>query len=236
MIAWVVGAVLAIGGAGVAYLFWFAGGSGEASGELTTPGLASTTTLSGATTTSGASAGKSFVIDRAQSSARFEIQEVLQGQPNIVAGATDQVAGQVRVDLEDLGTAVFSDIVVNARTLRTDSERRDRAIRGPIILDSASDEFELITLSVTSVDGLDGSATVGEMLEFTIKGDLTIKGTTDSVTFDVSVALVDGNTIAGAATAHVTRSQFGIGIPNVPGVADVAEEVVISLDFIASAS
>jgi len=227
LIAWIAGAVLAVGGAVVAYLFWFAGGSGEASAELTTPGLASTTP--------GAFDGKSFVIDQSQSSASFEIQEVLQGQPNIVAGATDQVAGQVSVDLEDLSGAVFSDIVVNARTLRTDSERRDRAIRGPIILNSASNEFELITLSVTSVDGLGGSATVGATIEFTITGDLTIKGTTDSVTFDVSVALVDESTIEGSATAHVTRSRFGIGIPNVPGVADVAEEVVINLDFVALA-
>jgi len=59
------------------------------------------------------------------------------------------VAGQVAVDPTDLSTIQFSQIIVNARTFETDSGNRDRAIRGPIILNSASDEFEFITFDVT---------------------------------------------------------------------------------------
>jgi len=236
-IAWTLAGLLAVGAAAFAYLFWFAGGSGEPSTELTTPELIDTTssTEDGGSTTTDGDSRTSFVIDQTQSTAGFQIDEELQGQPNQVIGLTDQVAGQVNVDPSDLSSAQLSDIVVNARTFVTDSERRDRAIRGPVILDSASDEHELITLEVTSVDGLAGSANVGDTVDFSLIGDLTVKGMTSPVTFAVSVTFVDEDTIQGTATAEVTRSQFGIGIPSVPGVANVADDVLLRLEFVATA-
>ncbi len=69
-------------------------------------------------------------------------------------GTTHEVAGQVRFDPADPSTMELSQMVVNARTLKTDSSLRDRAIRGPVILDSASDEFELITFDPTAIEGL----------------------------------------------------------------------------------
>lgn len=245
VIGWIAAGVLAVAAAAFAYLFWFAGGSGEPTTELTTPQLSETTTGdAGTTSTEGATgttaqddvaATQSFVIDQTQSQARFEIDEVLRGNPSHVIGTTDQVVGQVRVDPNDLGSVEFSEIVINARTLETDSDRRNRAIRGPVILDSGSDDNELITLQVSSVDGLDGSTEPGQSLEFTITGDLTIKGITQPVTFDVAVTQVDDVTVEGFATAEVTRDMFEIGIPSVPGVADVTNEVLIALEFVAVA-
>ncbi len=145
------------------------------------------------------------------------------------------MAGQVAVDPTDLSTIQFSQIIVNARTFETDSGNRERAIRGPIILNSASDEFEFITFDVTSVDGLSGELTVGEPLTFTVTGDLLIRDTTSQVTFEVTATLVDETTIDGSASATVLRSDYGIGIPNAPGVADVGDEVLIQLDFVATA-
>lgn len=161
---------------------------------------------------------------------------MLNGSPKHVIGATDQVAGQFEVDDGDLSSIEFSEIIVNARTLTTDSARRDRAMRGPVILDSGSDEHELITYMVTSVDGLTGEATNGSRVEFTITGDLTIKGITQPVTFDVSVGKVDDDTIEGSAVANITRDMFEIGIPSVPSVADVTNEVLVALDFVAVSS
>jgi polyisoprenoid-binding protein YceI len=228
-VLWVLGiiALLAIGG--VVYLY-FAGGSGEPSAELTTPTIAGDTDSS----TSTAEGVTPFVIDPTRSTSSFEIDEVLRGSPNHVVGITSEVAGQVALDPSDPSTAQFSQIVINARTLKTDSERRDRAMRGPIVLNSASDEFELITFDVTSVDGLPESMEAGEQADFTVTGDLTIKGTTSPVTFQVAATLSDASTIEGSATAIVTRTDFGIGIPNAPGVASVADEVTLVLDFVAA--
>ena len=220
-------AVLAVGGAALAWVY-FAGGSGEPSTELTTPGIAGETTIADSGT-----ANPGFVIDPIQSLATFEIDEELSGSPNHVVGTTNVVAGQVQVDPSDLSTVQFSQIIINGRTLATDSSFRDRAIRGPIMLNSAVDEFELITFDVTSVDGLSGSASPGDTVEFTLTGHLTVRGTTNEETFEVTVTLADESTLTGIAETIVLRSDYGIAIPNVPRVANVSDEVLIRLEFVA---
>lgn len=234
---WIALAAVAVAGAGLAYVF-LAGGSGEPSTDLTTPTIASEATLGSeddpASTASSGSVGVVvFVIDASQSEASFQIDEVLRGSPNTVVGTTSEVAGQIRFDPADLSTLEFSQVVINARTFDTGSRLRDRAIRGPIILNSAQDEFELIILTSASANGLDGQANPGDSLSFTVTGDLTIQSTTKSVTFDVVAELVDTQTIRGTAEAIVSRAEFGIGIPNVPIVADVGDDVLIRLDFVA---
>ena len=222
IVGWVLGVVVVLVLAAVAYLY-FAGGTGEPSTELTTPTLAA------------AEDGMvAYVIDPTRSNAAFEIDEVLRGEPQRVVGTTSELAGQFEMDPDDLSSVEFSQIVVNARTFDTGSGNRDRAIRGPVILDSASDEFEFITFDATSVEGLEGSLTEGEPLEFTVEGDLTIRDTVNSVTFEVTATPTDENTIDGSAEASVLRSGYGIGIPNAPGVADVSDEVLIRLEFVAT--
>lgn len=243
-LVWIVGVVVVVLGGGAAYLF-LAGGSGEPSTELTTPTLVagtstttgdvSTTEEAGSVTTGESSGVKAFVIDPSQSMASFEIDEVLRGSPKLVVGTTSELAGQLQFDPADAGTLQFSQIVVNARTFETDSGNRDRAIRGPVVLNSASDEFEFITFDVTTIDGLGDEVPVGEPLTFSVTGDLLIRDTINPVTFEVTATMVDDATIEGSAEATVSRSDYGIGIPSAPGVADVGDEVVIRLDFVASA-
>lgn len=235
---WIALALVAVAGAALAYVF-LAGGSGEPSTDLTTPTIASETTLgneagSASTSSTGPVGVVAFVIDAEQSEASFQIDEVLRGSPNAVVGTTSQVAGQIQFDPADLSNLEFSQIVINARTFDTGSGLRDRAIRGPIILNSAQDEFELIILDSASANGLNGQASPGDALSFTVTGDLTIQSTTNSVTFDVVAELVDPRTIRGTAEAIVSRAEFRIGIPNVPTVADVSDDVLIRLDFVAT--
>lgn len=244
-IIWILALALALGGGALGYLY-FAGGSGEPSTELTTPTIAATptTVASESTESTGtepavtgptvAGGVESFVIDPARSVASFEIDEELRGSPKRVVGTTAEVAGQFQVDPSDSSTVQFSQIVVNARTFVTDSGNRDRAIRGPVILNSASDEFEFITFDASSVEGLSGPLSVGERLEFTVTGGLLIRDTSNTVTFDVTATLVDQGTIEGSASTTVLRSDYGIGIPNAPGVANVGDEVLIRLDFVAT--
>lgn len=247
VLGWIIAAILAFGGAALAYVFFLAGGSGEPSTELTTPELAassttasvetSTTADSTDTTAATGTVETAFVIDPELSTVSFQIDEVLRGEPTTVVGTTDQVAGQVVVDPSDLSSSQFSEIVVNARTFETDSSRRDRAIRGPVILNSGSDEHELIIFTPRTIEGLDGlSAAPGETYQFTVTGDLAIRDTTSPVAFDMIVEMVDEATLRGSATTLVLRSDFGIGIPSVPLVSDVGDEVTLTLDFLARAT
>ena len=229
-------AFLAVAG-GLAYLY-FSGGSGEASTDLTTPEINTTTAAAGETTvtegeTTTTAAAAAFVIVPEESLASFQLGEVLFGEDKAVVGTTSEVAGQVLFDPVDPASAQFSEILINARTFETDRANRDRAMRSAIVLDSGSDEHEFISFVPTRIEGLNGPIAVGEEITFDVSGDLTIEGTTQPVTFSVTAVLEAVDRLSGRAEADVLRADFGIDIPNAPGVADFTEEVTISLDFVA---
>ena len=166
------------------------------------------------------------------STVTFQLDEVLRGSPVTVVATNSEVAAQIALDPSDLSSTQIGTVVIGAQTFETDSSSRNRAIRGPI-LDSQG--FPTITFAPTLIDGLSGSAGVGELLEFTVTGDLTIRDVTRSVAFAVSASLRDEATIEGTAESTVSREDFGLSIPSVPSVADVSDEVLLKIEFVASA-
>ncbi len=241
-----IGLLVVIGAAIVIALgawVFFSGGSGEPSTEVTAPPISAAPTTEAATTeaptdttvptpTTGAAAANVvvFELDQSGSTASFTLNEELSGSPATVVGVTDELAGQIQVDFGESANSLVGDIVINARTLETDSAFRDRAIRGQI-LNSASDEFEFITFAPTSVDGLPADATAP--FAFTVTGDLTIRTVTQSVTFTVEITEASETMLVGTATAEVLRSDFDLNIPSVPRVANVTDEVQLDLSFTA---
>lgn len=216
----VVGIVAA--GAFLAYIS-VRGGSGVASQEISAPEL------------TRESEGVIFSIVPEESEVRFELDEVLRGQPRTVVGRTDQVAGQILVNFDNPAATEVSTIRINVRTLRTDEEFRNRAIRGEILL-SARDEFEFGEFQPTSIAGLPESVTMGESFTFQITGNLVLRGASNEVTFDVTVTPVDETRLEGTASAVVDRTLYAMEIPDVPGVANVEEEVELYIDFVAEAA
>ena len=215
--------VVVLLGALGAYI-WFSGGSGEPSTELVTPTV---------TTTPAAEPGDrlTYEIDQDQSLVRFILDEDLRGEPTRVVGVTDQVAAQIVVDFDDPASSQLGTIRINARTLATDSEFRDRAIRGQI-LDSAQDEFEFIEFTPTAFTGFPATVAPGDEVELEITGDLTIRTITNPVTFSVTLA-ADEAGVSGSGSAVVQRADFDLTIPNVPGVANVSEDVTLEIEFVA---
>ena len=236
-IAIVVGAGLLVVVAGAAFI-WFSGGSGEPSAEVTAPTIATTTATSSAAGTEATvaeAAATTFDIDKTQSSVQFELDELLRNEPKHVVGTTSEVAGQVLIDFDDPSQSQLGTVVINVRTLSTDSSFRDRAIRGQI-LNSSSDENEFAEFSPTGIDGLPASVGVGDTIPLTITGDFLLSGVTQPVTFDVSVVIAAEDRIEISGTAQVLRSDFGLTIPNVPQVADVTDEVQLVIELVALAS
>jgi polyisoprenoid-binding protein YceI len=166
------------------------------------------------------------------STVTFELDEVLRGSPMTVVATNSEVAAQIALDPSDLSRTQIGTVVIGAQTFETDSSNRNRAIRGPIL---DSQQFPTITFAPTGIDGLSGSAVVGELLEFTVTGDLTIRDVTRSVTFAVSASLPDEATIEGTAESTVSREDFELSIPSVASVANVSDEVLLKIDFVASA-
>ena len=175
-----------------------------------------------------------FNIAPDQSEVRFITHEVLQGSPNTVTGRTDQIAGQIGVDFSSPQASQVGEIRIDARTLVTDNEFRNRAIRGQI-LQSAQDQYEFISFKPTQVDGLPTSLTAGEPVQFQVTGDLTIRDITKPVIFTVTIASFSQTQLEGSASGTVQRSDYGLEIPSVPGVANVDEAVQLEIDFVATA-
>jgi predicted lipoprotein with Yx(FWY)xxD motif/polyisoprenoid-binding protein YceI len=173
-----------------------------------------------------------YQIIPGESVVRFELDEDLRGNRITVVGTTDQVAGELAVDLNDLSTTQIGALQINARTLATDNDFRNRAIKNEIL---DTDEYEFITFTPTAVNGLPDSAGLGEAVTFTIAGELTIRDVSNEATFDVEATAVSADEISGTASTVVQRADYDLIIPSVPNVANVEEEVELTIDFIARA-
>lgn len=173
-----------------------------------------------------------YQISPGDSLVRFELNEELRGQPKTVVGTTDQVAGQIALNLANLSQTEVGVIQINARTLQTDNNFRNRAIQNEI-LDTG--EFEFITFTPTAVEGLPAAANLGEEVSFTISGDLTIRDVTRPVVFEVTATATSETELSGSASTVVQRADYNLVIPQVRQVANVEEEVELYIDFVAVA-
>lgn len=236
-----------VGGAVFAYI-WVSGGSGEASQEISAPTLAvntavaevetetdETTNATEEVTETGNGGITTFDIVGAESTVSFEIYEELNGAPTDVIGKTQEVAGQIAVDFDNPQASQIGTIRINMRTLATDNEFRNRAIRGQI-LQTSRDEFEFSDFVPTEITGLPESVTVGEAFTFTVVGDLTVVGVAKPVTFNVTVTPETETRLVGTATAEVAYADWGINTPTAPAVANVADTVTLTLDFVAQSA
>ncbi len=210
-------AVVVLAGGG--FYIWFYGSSSEPSTPLTAP------------TVSQASASAQTYCDRLihRRRRRSRSTRYCAVRPRWSMGATDQVAGEAAVDLTDPSTLQIGTIKINARTFVTDESQRNNAIRRFIL---STDQYEFIEFTPTKIEGL--PASIDGQFSFTVTGDLTVKDSTNPVTFDVTATLVSDSQIEGTATAKITRSEFGVTIPSVPFVADVSDDVSLELDFVAT--
>ncbi|MCB0012161.1 MAG: YceI family protein [Anaerolineales bacterium] len=197
-----------------------------ASEPITAVTLASNSEI--ATTDAGLT---TFTISQASSQASFSLGEDLRGVRTEVLGVTDQVAGEIAIDPSNLQATLLGTIQINARTLATDNDFRNRAIQNEIL---ETDSYEYITFTPTDISGLPDSIDLNETVSFTVSGDLTIRDVSQPVTFTVTATLTSESTLEGTATTSITRADFDLTIPSVPQVANVDEEVVLTLTFTAN--
>ncbi len=176
--------------------------------------------------------GRTLYTLTPDSEASFTLGETLRGMPTSVVGVTNQVSGQLALNLDDLATAELSSIQIAASDLTTDSNLRNSAIRTYILY---TDRFPTITFTPTDITGLPQQGAVGETLTFSIAGDLAIIGIFHPVTFAVTAVAESPTRITGTATATIDRTQWELAIPRVQGVANVDESVLLEVNFVAEA-
>ncbi|MCU0480105.1 MAG: YceI family protein [Anaerolineae bacterium] len=175
-----------------------------------------------------------FRILQEESEVRFNIYEELNGAPFTVVGTTNQVAGDIVVDFANPNTSQVGEIVIDLRTLRTDNGNRDNAIRGRI-LQSSTDAYQFARFVPTDVSGLPTTpVAVGDTITFTVTGDLTLVETTNPVTFQMTLTVESDSRLVGSGVAQILYPDYNLRIPSVPFVANVANEVDLFIDFVAT--
>jgi len=173
-----------------------------------------------------------FTIDQTGSLVSFTLDELLRNVPTTVVGSTNQVAGEIVIDIENPEKSQIGTILVNARTLTTDNNFRNRAINNEIL---KTGDYEFITFAPTKISGIPEGSHFGDELSVQITGDLTIRDVTKVITFDALIIVTSEKQMSGFASAIVERSDFNLKIPEVPGVVNVDNEVLLEIEFSAAA-
>ncbi len=177
------------------------------------------------TGTSQAPSPTQWQIDPAHSAAHFSVRHLMISN---VRGEFGKVSGNVVLDPSDL-TKSTVEVIVDATTIDTREPQRDEHLRSADFFDVANHP------SITFRSKQIRAAGAGR---FKVTGDLTIRGVTRAVTFDVDgptppVKDPWGNVRAGvSATAKINRKDFGLvwnALTEAGGVV-VGDEVSITFE------
>jgi polyisoprenoid-binding protein YceI len=159
-------------------------------------------------------------LDPAHSSAQFSVQHMT---ISTVRGAFTKLAGTVQYNPADVAKTSI-DVTIDAASVDTRVEMRDKDVRGPKLLDV--EKYPTITFKSKRVE----SAGTGKLK---VTGDLTLHGVTKEVVLNVDgptgpIKDPRGNQKMGAsATTQINRQDFGVsGFPS----SVVGDEIGITID------
>lgn len=173
-----------------------------------------------------------FRIVSEESAATFTLDEVLRGEPKTVVGTTNNVSGEIALDRNALDQVHLGTIRINARTFVTDSEQRNRAIVR-MIFRSEDDANEFIEFTPNKIDGIPARVADGVPFAFSIEGNLKISGMTNVATFLGTAAFESDDRLVGSAETVIRYGDWGLSVPNLPFLANVDEDVQLSIEFTA---
>lgn len=147
-------------------------------------------------------ATRTWVIEPAHSEVQFKVKHLV---ISTVTGKFGKFEGKVETDKDDFSDARIS-FTAEVDSLSTDQEQRDQHLKSEDFFDAANHP----QLSFQST-----SFTKSGDNEYTLKGDLTIRGTTKPVTLAVEYGGIQkdfySNTRAGfEMTGKINRKEFGL--------------------------
>lgn len=175
-----------------------------------------------------------YRIAAAESSAEYNIGEVMNGSAITVVGTTSELAGDILVDFGTPANSQIGTINVNARTFATGQRQRDNAV-ARFLLQAENVNNEFISFEATEISGLPETITVGEPISLQVTGNLTMAGVTQTVTFEATATLASEDQLVGTAETTVNYADYNISIMAPPHVSGIDEQVIFKLNFVAYA-
>ncbi|MEA2235185.1 MAG: hypothetical protein QOD83_5001 [Solirubrobacteraceae bacterium] len=184
-----------------------AGASTAAPTTATSSSTATSSPSSTAATAPGGSAIAGTWTATPESLAGYRVKEVLFGQSTEAVGRTNAITGQLSIDATGVKTAAFS---VDLTQVSSDQSQRDGQFRGRIM---NVGQFPTATFTLTSPLAI--STVPADKVELTFKatGDLALRGTTKSVTFDLT-ARRNGSNIEVNGSIPLVFADWGIPNPS----------------------
>jgi polyisoprenoid-binding protein YceI len=137
----------------------------------------------------------------------YRVQEILGGVDTEGVGRTNDVTGSITIEGTTLTAAEFT---VNMASITSDSERRDSQFNTRI-MDTAT--FPTATFVLTAPIELGSVPIPGTQITVTATGDLTLRGTTLPVTFEIT-AEYSGTSIGVFGSIPVLFADYGIPNPS----------------------
>ncbi len=182
--------------------------------DAATPPVASTAAESDPVVTTAAPAavpGSSNWVATDASQVGYRVEEVLFGVNTTAVGRTNQVTGSLAIE----GTSVTNvDFTVDVASITSDENRRDNQFRGRIM---SADEFPTATFVLTQPIELGVEPADGAEATTQASGDLTLRGVTNSVTFDLTAKQENG-LIGVQGSIPVLFADYGIANPSNGGI------------------
>jgi polyisoprenoid-binding protein YceI len=141
----------------------------------------------------------------------YRVTEVLFGVDTEGVGRTNQVTGSITIE----GTQVVAgEFVVDVASIESDDQRRDNQFRGRIM---STDEFPEATFTLTEPIELGTEPADGVSVDTDATGELTLRGVTNPVTFDLTAEQQNGR-IGVLGAIPVVFADYSIANPSVPGI------------------
>ncbi len=141
----------------------------------------------------------------------YRVEEVLAGVNTTAVGRSNQIDGTLTIEGT---TATGVDVSVDVASITSDDGRRDGQFQGRIM---SADEFPTATFVLTEPIDFGTIPTDGESVTASATGDLTLRGVTNPVTFDVT-AQATGGRIGVLGSIPVVFADYGIDNPSFAGV------------------
>lgn len=181
---------------------------------------------------------RTFVIIPEESKASYTVEEEflagalgplgIEAGFNTAFGWTRNIEGQLSLDFSQVPPLVGeSAFVVNIRTLSSDQDRRDEYIQRNFL---QSNLFPLAEFVIMALENFPADAQEGEVIAFTLVGEMTIREITQPFSFEVE-AILEGGVLSGTAISLLTMTDFGFDPPSIGGILTASDPALITLEF-----
>ena len=173
-----------------------------------------------------------FVIVPGESSVTYRVAETFINEGNrlnVAVGITSVVRGEIFIDRTRPANSRIGALTVDISQFKSDSDRRDNAIRTRWL---ESSRFPIAEFAPTAIQGLPETYQDGREVPVQITGTLKIRDATRPTTFASTVRL-EGNVLTVVGSTTIKMTDFGFNPPSILGILRAENEARLEFRFVA---